>query len=68
VTAQQMHDRFIDAIGAIEVIPGLVMRVKVIDVRQAYGRTDVKVAPVSDDAGQGATWINVVKFRKDGSK
>lgn len=68
MTAQQMHDKFIDAIGSIEVIPGLVMHVRVIDVRQAYGRTDVKIAPVSDDAGQGATWVNVSKFRKDGGR
>lgn len=43
--------------GRITVKPGLVMHVKVIDVKQAFGRTDVCVAPIEHVGGEGSAWV-----------
>lgn len=38
------------------VLPGLDVAVRILDVRTVFGRTDVRVTPVS---GHGDTWVNV---------
>lgn len=37
------------------VIPGIDMAVRILEVRSLFGRIDVKVTPVS---GHGDTWVN----------
>jgi hypothetical protein len=39
-----------------DVFPGVDMAVRIIDVRTAFGRIDVKVTPVT---GSGDTWVNI---------
>jgi hypothetical protein len=44
--------------GTLMVKAGLVMHVKVIDVKQAFGRVDVCVAPLVSNGGQGSAWVS----------
>jgi hypothetical protein len=39
-----------------DVLPGLDVAVRILDMRTAFGRIDVKVTPVS---GSGDTWVNI---------
>lgn len=44
--------------GNVTVRPGLVMHVKVVDVKSAFGRVDVCIVPLSDIAGgEGSAWV-----------
>ena len=47
------------------VLPGLAVTVRITDVRQAFGRVDVKVTPVS---GNGETWVSVNRVTVMGEK
>ncbi len=54
--------RLIGGRVAIRATDELVINVEVLDVRQAWGRTDIKVTPIS---GAGEQWISadrIVKF------
>jgi hypothetical protein len=42
----------------LDVLPGLNVAITITDVRNAFGRVDVKVVPVS---GNGETWVSVTR-------
>jgi hypothetical protein len=45
------------------VLPGLDVAVRILDVRTVFGRTDVKVTPI---AGHGDTWVDVKRVMLNG--
>jgi hypothetical protein len=46
--------------GTLTTHEGLVIRVKILDVRQAYGRDDVLVSPVR---GSGEAWVSADRLK-----
>lgn len=64
MTGKPEIDRYGGMTGYVHVIGDLYMAVTVIDVRQAYGRIDILVAPTTAKSGQGSAWVSVNKLQQ----
>lgn len=42
-------------------VPGILVRVEIINVRQVYGRVDLEISPV---AGNGRKWVSLDSVRR----
>lgn len=47
---------YMNRVGRLIVRPGLAMHVRVIDVKSAFGRIDVLIAP-TNEGGEGSAWV-----------
>lgn len=63
MTGNPDYDHYAGKHAQLPVTDTMTMHVVIVDVRRAYGRTDVQVAPAVNKAGNGATWIDVRKLR-----
>lgn len=53
-------DQLIGKVAHIQATqPRMVVEVRILDLRRAYGRIDAQVTPIS---GHGATWVEVGKL------
>jgi len=67
MTGNPDFDRLAGLRADLPVNEKLTMRVTIVDVRRAYGRTDVQVVPVDGDSGRGAAWVDVHKLKRLGT-
>lgn len=43
-------------------ITGLVVQVRIVDIRQVFGRTDAQITPLK---GSGRAWVNLTALKLD---
>jgi hypothetical protein len=54
------YSRYLNKLATLpNVLPGMHIRVRILDLRSGFGRVDALVEPVS---GQGSSWINVSRL------
>lgn len=56
MTGKPQYDRIAGSRGLYHVSGTLQVAIMVVDVRRAYGRVEVQIAP---DKGQGLTWVSL---------
>lgn len=56
------YDHYVGRVADMPITDTMSVRVVIVDVRRAYGRTDVQVVP-TQDSGSGTAWIDVRKLK-----
>lgn len=64
LTAEELKT-FLDKEGTWEARAGMLVRVRVTDARQSYGRIDLRIRPV---AGSGGAWVDSRVVKLDQAK
>lgn len=57
----ELEQRTVNGYGYIN-IDGLRVRVRVLDTRKAFGRTDAHITP---ESGSGAKWIDITRIERE---